>query len=231
MDFKPPSGWRRTHVQTAPKSSKKGPSGYTRYTEPDGKVFIGSDAVREHLGISYSEETVAADHALIKEFLQWRQARNNAEPVRSSTPIPPMPPCPQPELIGKVVCKKFTVYETTKDFYGRVKWDEETGQFYVQYEDDDWEHVSVDVIRRYSVTMSHFFDKIDETGNRSRKFSRFLKFLSKNSRRRARVAFRDLGLDVYLHDGIGPYLWPLLGENEEEKVAVSKKVLEYVYYN
>ena len=209
---------------------------------------------------SYSETTMAAGDALIiaaisgniplesllsnqsseiqefarfqnSDFLRWRRARDVTVPP--STLIPPMPPCPHPELIGKVVCKKFTVYETTKDFYGRVKWDEENGKFYVRYEDDDWENLSVNEIRRYIVTMSHFFEKIDETGNRAMKFSRFLKFLSKNSRRRVRAAFRDLGLKGHRAwaTPIGPYLWPLLGHDENEKVAVSKKVLEYVYCN
>ena len=139
-------------------------------------------------------------------------------------------PCPHPDLIGKIICKPFTVYETTKDFYGRVTWDEDDGAFFIKYEDGDGENMTANEIRRRNVTMNHFFDRIDETGNRSQKFSRFLKFLSKNKRRRVHKAYTALGKDTLVRS-IGPHLWPNLGRVEREKVENAKKVLEYVYCN
>jgi len=151
--------------------------------------------------------------------------------IRSSTPIPPMPPCPHPELEDIMICMPITTYEITRDFYGRIVYEDHTGKFFARYEDFDTPYLTIDEIRNYKVSMSHFFDKIDETGNRSMKFSRFLKFLSKHSRRRVLEAFRDLGLDHHIGEKIGPHLWPKLGQDEYEKVKNAKKVLEYVYCN
>jgi hypothetical protein len=70
------------------------------------------------------------------------------------------------KYVGRIVYVPFTMPNgSEKKYYGTVDFDENESKFCIEYEDGDSRYTRISKIKEYTVTLSHFFDIIDETGN------------------------------------------------------------------
>ena len=147
-------------------------------------------------------------------------------------------PSENPDLIGKMIMKEFDAGM----FKGKVKFHDASGYF-VEYDDDDSEHMSESEVIKFlyepsdsSVSLMDRIEWIEGSGNKALSFSKMCKEIV-NGRPSMTVELTkiykkmfdiDIGV-IGVHD-IGPWLWPLLGGYEIEKLYNGKRVIEALQF-